>query len=353
MKYRSLVTAIALVLLMILPAAAQEAELDERAMCFNLSEADCDVIANANNNLGSLKDEGASFTVTYDIDLELAGLSEEMPLPLPPEVMAMMEGRSSVALDSSGTVDILFGAEEQPQAVGAVLDVAIGEVGDDLTPMSLEVRMVDNYLYILNPETQAWQGANLEEAAMEAEATEEADAEQTEEAATTPMNPVMGAMDMMDMSALENIDVAALAGLPGLINHVRDGDNFTLTVDLNALSGLLEPEYAELYEGIAAELSAIDQNLAFMFVMLPSIPFEEGTLTLTQHVNTELNMVDGVDVSIALNVNLGQFMGQADSEPIVLHLDLSADISNVGSAPTASAPSEFEEVPLNELLGGM
>jgi hypothetical protein len=108
-----------------------------------------------------------------------------------------------------------------------------------------------------------------------------------------------------------------------------------------------------LYEGIATALSGVDQNLAFMFVMLPSIPFEEGTITVTQHVNPNMNIVDGIDISVALNVNLGQFMGQPDSEPIILYLDVSADFTNIGSAPAASAPADFEEVTLPELLGGM
>jgi hypothetical protein len=282
--------------------------------------------------------------VEYEIDLAVSGLSEDMPLPLPPEVLAMLEGRSSFVLVSDGAVDVVIGEDGEPQTIGAVLNAAWGEIDDDIVTIPFEIRLVDDYLYVRNGDNDTtWQGANLADAANDEELTEEPE--------TTPIIPMTG--EMLDLSGLENIDVDALANLPGLATQVRDGDSFTMAIELNALSALLQDEYADLYEGIATELSAIDQNLAFLFVMLPSIPFEEGTLTLTQHVNTETNVVDGIDVSVALNVNLAQFMGQPDGEPIIIHLDASADFVNVGSAPAAVAPAEFEEVPLSELLGGM
>lgn len=352
MKHRSLLIIFAVLLLMILPATIGAQDISETEICFGLDEADCLFLDSASDNMDSLSEAGSSFTLEYDLDFSMSGLTEELPLPLPEEFMGLLDGQSSFAFVSSGAVDIVIGDDGEPETFGAVLDIAYGEAdSDELVAVPVEMRMVDNTLYMLNPESGTWQGASLD--------IGETDVELMAEIESMPINPMTGELntgmtDMIpDTETLHSIDLAGLAELPGLATQVREGDDFILTIEFSALSELLEEENAELFEEIAASLAAIDQGLGFMFVMLPAMPFEEGSMTIVQHVDTDLNIIDSIDVSLALNVNLMQFMGQVDGEPITMYLDFAADISNVGSAPAAVAPAEFEEVDLLDLLGGI
>ncbi|MDQ7024087.1 MAG: hypothetical protein Q9P44_00865 [Anaerolineae bacterium] len=348
MKYRSLLLIFVVLSLMIVPATISAQDMPDMGFCFGLDEADCTALASAWDNMDSLVEADSSFTVDYEVAFLMSGLSEDLPLPLPEGSTDLLDSASSVVFNSSGAIDLVLDENGEPQALGAVLDIEFGEADSELETIPIEIRVVDGYLYLLNPETETWVGLDLEVAASDDGLMAGLEG--------LPFNPMTGDFDMNlldelpDMSQMGDIDIEALLALPGLISHVREGDDFIFTIDFTALAALLEPENADLFESIAGALAMADQNIGFMFVMLPSMPFEEGSLTIVQHVDTDLNIVDSVDISLALNVNLLQFMGQVDAEPIIINFDFAVAISNIGSAPVAVAPADFEEIDVEDLF---
>jgi hypothetical protein len=327
MKFRSLLISVLVLLMVILPAATNAQDFDT---CFGLAEADCAELNAAGANLATFFTSSESFTVEFDIALNASGLPEETA------------GATSGAFNADGAIDVVMGGNGTvPVNIGGVINSEFGMDGA-MQSMPIEFRLVDDFMYFLNPMTGAWQGANVSE-------------ELNDPAFTEQLDEVMGsgeASGMMDADTMAIL--ASVLDLPGLITNTRDGDNFVFTLDLTVLGLLGTPEYAEKLATIQAKLNELsagagDQLAAYV----PLIPMvvQEGTITVTQTLNSNLGIVDNVALNIDLAVDGAMMTGTPGVVDVTL--DFNLGITNVDAAPSAVAPAEFEEVDPSELMSNL
>lgn len=327
MKFRSLLISVLVLLLVILPAATSAQDFDT---CFGLAEADCAELQAANANLASFATSSQSFTIEFDIAFNATGLPEESA------------GASSAAFNSSGSFDVVMGGNGTvPFTVGGVINAEYGMDGA-MQSMPIEFRLVDDFLYFLDPMSGAWKGANVSEEFNDPEFTQQFDQVLSGEAASSVMDAETMAI------------VSSILDLPGLITNVRDGDNFILTLDLTVLGLLGTPEYADKLATIQAKLNELQEGagdqLAAYVPLIPMV-LQEGTITVTQTLNSDLGIVDHLSLNVDLAVD-GQMMTGTPGV-IDVTLDFNTNFANVDAAPSAVAPAEFEEVDPDELLSGM
>jgi hypothetical protein len=223
-----LISIIAL-LLVLLPAATSAQGFDA---CFGLTAADCEELNAASQNLAVFAMSNESFTVEFDIASNVTGLPEETA------------GATTGTFNANGAIDfVLSGNGSIPVTLGAAMSAEFG-LGDMLTTLPVELRLVDDYVYLLNPMVGTWQGANLAESM-----SDPAFAEQLES-----MNPLSEdspmAESMPDMESL--MALTTLLDLPGLITYVREGNDFIFTVDVTALGQLSSPEHADKLAALTA-----------------------------------------------------------------------------------------------------
>ena len=326
MKFRFLLISLLVALMVIMPAATSAQDLDT---CFNLSDEDCAVIDEASLGLAFFAMSSESFSIEYDLSFSATGLPEETA------------GATSAAFDSSGAIDIvLSGNGAIPVTLGALFENDFG-MGEMMMSLPFEIRLVDDYVYFLDPMSGDWQGFNL--------AAEMEDPEFGEQ-----LDGIMGGGDsgMPDVESL--LAISVLFDLPGFVDYTRDGDDFIFTMDLTALGTLADPANADKLAAIAEVMNEVNPGAGDSLTeLVPLIPMllSEGTITIVQSVNTELGIVEAMSFDVALTVDGTMFTGSPD--PIEVDLIFDMEITNVNSAPAAAAPAEWEEVDPGELLGGM
>jgi hypothetical protein len=327
MKFRSLLISVLVLLMVILPAATNAQDFDT---CFGLAEADCAELQAAGANLTTFFTSSESFTVEFDIALNASGLPEETA------------GATSGAFNADGAIDVAMGGNGTiPVNIGGVINSEYGMDGA-MESMPIEFRLVDDFMYFLNPMTGSWQGANVSE-------------ELSDPAFTEQLDQVMGSGEASGMMDAETMAIlASVLDLPGLITNTRDGDNFVFTLDLTVLGLLGTPEYAEKLATIQAKLNELSagagDQLAAYVPMIPMI-VQEGTITVTQTLNSELGIVDNVAINIDLAVDGAMLSGTPGVVDVTL--DFNLGITNVDAAPSAVAPAEFEEVDPSELMSNL
>jgi len=333
MKFRSLLISVLVLLLVILPAATNAQEFDT---CFGLAEADCAELNAASLNLANFAASSQSFTVEFDIQASASGLPQEEA------------GATSAAFNADGAIDIVMGGNGTlPFSLGAIMNAEFGMDGA-MESLPVELRLVDDFIYFLNPTTGAWQGANLAETLSDPEFAEQL--EQFGQLGSDDGGDVTGMMPDAETMAL----VTSVLDLPGLITYVRVENDFIFTLDLTVLGLLGTPEYADKLATLTAKLNDLEpgtgDQLAAYVPLIPMI-IQEGTITVVQTINSDLGIVD----HIAFNVDLAVDGTMVSGTPGVVDVTLAFNmaITNVDAAPAAVAPAEFEEVDPAELMSGM
>lgn len=328
MKLRSLFLLVALLAAMFVGAVSAQDEMPFDP-CFGLSADDCAYINDA-----SAADMGAINNLTFTMDIAFSATGIPGATPEDPT--------SSLTFNLNTAIDIVEGQNPAlPVNAGGVINVDFndGMSGDSL---AIDLSLVDGIFYILDPTTGQYQGIDLVAAMSDPTFLEQFGLD-----ATAP-DLGLGAMTGMDMS---NMDMEALASLvdlvnlPGLITYTRDGQVFTFTIDLTTMAILLTPEYEEQLNTIVEAVSAIDPSLGMFIPLIPTV-LKEGTITITQTVNAELNAVDTIGFAVDARVDTAMLSGVADSEPVVVTLDVTLNIGNFGGASQPAAPAEFEMLDL-------
>jgi hypothetical protein len=329
MKLRSLLVLIIAILLVMMPVATNAQDLDP---CFGLAETDCSELNLAGQNLALFALSNQSFTVAYDLKFTTTGL---------PEGQAPA---SSVTFNSNGAVDVVIGGGEAlPVTIGAAASADFG-FGDMMQNEAVELRIVDDFVYVMMGEV--WRGASLSEVASNPGGI----VEEIESRAPFSMEEISA--QMPDPATL--MAFTTVLDLPGLISHVREGNDFIFTLDLTALGQLADPANADKLNELVAAANAVQPGSGEqipMFIQLLPAMLQEGTITIVQSLNPEFDVIDNISLTVDAVVD-GSSMGMG-TEPINVSLGFNLGITNVNSAPTAVAPAEFEEVELEALMGGM
>lgn len=312
MKIRKFAVASA-VAVMAFAGAAQAQEVDP---CFALAQADCDLIASATDNtLASAQ----SFNQTWSIDFNVVGIPNSAPITF------QASGSGPVALDTTAAFPISF-----DQTVTANFSDGMTDGGGDTRAI-----LTDGVLY-LDFGGGDFRSVNVNEAL-----------ESGEVAGTTlPVNPsdLTSGDQMTQAMGLVN-SLGSLATIDGFLVYTRSGSDFTFTVDLTQL--INDPSFQTTVAALAESAGPEGQQAAGLAGLLPMI-LTEGTITVVQTVDEATNIVTGIDFNVNASVNAAMLAPEA-TEPIVITLAFSVDLSDVNSAVTIEAPAT--STPLDTTTG--
>jgi hypothetical protein len=303
MKMRKFAIAGAISLLAIAGAAqAQDT-------CFGLSEGDCAVIAGATENTLAV---ATSFNQTWSIDFSVTGAPGSGPITF------TATGSGPVVLDPTAAFPISF-----DQAVTA-------EFNDGTTAGGGTTQAIikDGTLYV-DQGAGNFGSINLNEALAQAS-----------ESGTLPVNPsdLMGmggdSAQMEQAMGLVN-SLAPLAAIDGFLTYTRSGSDFTFVADITKL--ISDPNFQTTLTELSSAAGPDGQQLAMMGSILPML-LTEGTITVVQTVDEGANVVTGLDFNVDASID-GAMLDPNMTEPIVITLKFSVDLSDVNGSFSIEAPA--------------
>ena len=287
--------------------------------CFSLSEDDCALVGEASLNTATFLAGVESFSVDVNMSMSADDIPDSDPF----------------SFEVTGTADFIRN-EEAEVGINAygLFDIA-ADIEGEAMEATFEFWIVDDVLYFINPDDEGLYSVDL------VQLMEEADFESMiEDAATDPTDALGGAM-LGEESAEAAMELLLL---PGLLDWVRDGDDFIFTVDLGALT---DPDNEEVLEEIVEQISESDPATgAQLESMLPLLPMmlEEGTITFTQGLNSELNIVDQFTVEMDFVVATGMMMGDPELPSTTANFLLDVSLGNFDGAESPEAPEGAEDI---------
>ncbi|GAB1420316.1 hypothetical protein MASR2M15_04070 [Anaerolineales bacterium] len=306
MKSRFIV--LLLVLLMVVPFVGAQEEM----ACFGFSEADCAVLMSATANSATVT--SASFDI--DMSLNVTGVPESGPINAVVTGSGQFmwaEGFDPATLANMGSMDSFPGA----------LKVDLNVVANDGTAdqnMVLSVVIVDDVIYVLNPEDGKWYGSPI---------SEMSDGMEQSMGVDDPAE-ALGAMGM-DPAMIESL--TALSEVPGFITTVREGDTFKVVINLTTLFSA--PEFMTILQEVG-EASG-DASMAQMGMILPMI-ISEAEISVSETVDTGLNVINGVGLTAHASIDAGMLSGETDMDPIVVDFSFNINLRGINEGADIVAP---------------
>ncbi|MCA9912071.1 MAG: hypothetical protein KC496_01925 [Anaerolineae bacterium] len=300
----------ALVLLMASLAVVSAQDFDP---CLGLAAEDCATINEAYANLDGVN----SFSFEYSIDFSVSGIPESAGL-----------GSSEVTFSNTGNGYMALNMEAMdtatiPANISMTMTSSWSGFGPDMEDASdvlNEFMVIDNMIY-LGDGTGMW---------LSIDPAESADMG----AATLGFDPTALAGDpaAMDDALGMASGFMPLLNVPGFLAYTRDGDVYTFNADITAL--ISSPEFMQAMSSLSESEDPNMQQAAMIVSILPMV-FQEANITVTQNVNPDMNVVDGVGFTLNATVD-GSLLDPEISDPIVNSLDFNVNI--------ADANGEFEFV---------
>lgn len=300
MKLRVLLVTVLLLLASLTLVNAQE--LDP---CLGLAAEDCTAINEAYASLDSIN----SFSFEYSIDLSVTGILESAELGTD-AITFTNSGSGTLAVDMAA-----MGTATIPASMDVIMTSSWSGFGaefPDATDVLSEFRVVDDVIY-LGDGSGTW---------LSIDATESTDMG----AATLGFDPADLAEDpeALDQAFGMAAGFLPLLNVPGFLTYTRDGDVYTFNADVTTL--LQSPEFAAALEGLSEAEDPNMQQAGMVASILPFV-FEQGNITVTQNLNSELGVVDGVGFSLDATIN-GSLLDPEITEPIVISLDFNVTIAD-------------------------
>jgi hypothetical protein len=352
---------IGLLILSVLPAAAQDDHKEELAAlnCLGLSEADCAIVE------GSMQHDITSFGIDFSFTTSSAN-TEDIAIP-------GLGG--AVDVQGSGTVNVDKSAmtEENPLAGIAVAFDITANMTDEEGPTTHDVNFVlaDGNIYIHNAAGE-WVGTSVADIMEHPEALQGMMGNMSFMGMPMPMGQMMqmgpGAMsgDLEDMGEMMgDFDLERILSLPGFLNQSRlddetvDGQTmsvFAFTADLGvllqdedvqtALSGMM----SQGMSGAGGNNPMAGQMAAMMPVVLQNTT---GTVTLTRWIGADDGLPHRVMVDVQAAIDLfGEASGNnTPIPPITFSVTLDVKLSGLNDTPAPSAPEGATVVPVEEFFG--
>ena len=274
---------------------------------FGLSADDYALFAGANGQSMTFNSLGFD----YALDLNVAGVPGT-------EV--------AIKLNGTGAVDTATGA-----AQFTIIGNANTGTGD--TPVNIEVRLIDDILYLNLGDGNGWVGAPAEDAldsfttglgsALPVDPAELASGEfMNDPAAMEAMNGVMEAF-----SSLNAADYVAISR--GADETVMDLNTAHFTVNLDIAKFLSSPAFTQLMTtagSVAGEEATGGMDMAQMAPMI-GMMFQDTTFSFDQYVSVDDSMARRGVLNFALNIDPAMMGGSADSDPI--NIGLMLDVNNI------------------------
>jgi hypothetical protein len=304
------------VVLSIVFGAVQAQELNP---CFSLSADDCTAIEEATANTAAFLAETSAFTVDVDFSIAAADIPGD-------------DGETtSFSYSQVGTIDFVKNADAQTgiNAYG-YFDIAANDGSEDME-LAVEFWLVDDVVYYVDPNDDTLYSIDL------VRLMEEGDFE------TTMSDPEEALEDLpVDLEAFAPL--FSLITLPGLLDHVRDGDNFVFTIDLGALT---DPSNAEAIADIVASVSETDPATGAQleqYMQLLPMMLEAGTINFTQSMNSDLGIVDNYTLDGNFVIATGMMMGDPQMPATTVDLAFNMGFGNFDAAENPEAPEGAEDI---------
>jgi hypothetical protein len=297
---------LALILVAVPGAFAQEPT-------FGLSDADYELFTTANSTSAAFDDVALDFTLS----LTAAGLADE-------DVTANLTGSAAIA--TSGLFSLTVGGEVND--------------GTTATPVNLEVRVVENMLYVNVGDENGWQGGPLDQIASGltgafTQGMGGALPVDPEALAGGDLSGMMGNEDMMSaMSALSTLDPESFIAITR-----SDADGLAqYNIALSIADLLQDPAIASLMGsqmGGGQEMTAEQQQ---QMGMMMSMMFSNAVVSLDQYVDQGTNLVERAVLTFSLPLDMMVGPGAA------IDLSFDIDITGYNQGVTVEAPAEFTEL---------
>ncbi len=363
MKSRLLSVVLVFTLLLATVPAVNAQGDDTYLTCYNLSAEDCTLLLEGMAASEAIQ----SFNMNFTMHLNLNGLGA---------MAAMMgagadEAPGDIAIHVEGSGP--FSLVETEALAPFMLDLAINaamDAGTESQSGTINVRIVDDFVYFTDPETGAWQGIAMADAMKVGE-------EQmglggllggSGEMPSGELNPadlLGGDPNAMMQAAGLGEDAAALLQTPGFINHVRLPDQngmngFELTLDFAPLFASTDFQNL-LNTAMSQAASAEDPSAAQAAMMVPMLL--AGTtikIVQTQWYNAADKFINSYGLNLAATLDLAALMGPSSSgsqtpqiPPIELLLDFVVTMDQINSAFEVVAPEGATILTAEDLSAGM
>lgn len=304
---------ILVILVMVLTALGGSA-IHAQDSCFGLSEADCEILTTANENMAMVN----SFTYDLSADASVGGM----------QLLAMLApglpGEMAFSLASNGTFD------GDNQAAEVFFDIS-ADVDMESAAATGTLILVDDVVYMIDEDGQAY-GFKPDDM----------------DTADLPMDMDMESLDMAEMA--ETFSMEALTGMftdfgmdPSAYVSFARLDNmdlmgqtmypFEFRLDIGGL--LNSPEFLQVI-GMLAGVAEDDPTMGGMMDMVPTLMSGiESELGMTEYIGED-GYVHGISFVLDFTADLSSLFGPGD--PVDIGLSLNLELDNINAAPAVVAP---------------
>jgi hypothetical protein len=341
-----------LLLLGVLPAAAQDQAALSALNCLGLSDSDCAFVKQSAENTSKIQ----SFTHNFTFSASVSNASQIVE-GIDSSISA--QGSGSFAIDDSQTT------EASPYSgVNLSIDLS-GTLTDSNGDQSVDTSLViaDGNAYLKDSTTGAWRGTALADLAQHPEVLSFSLMGMDIPAAQV-LQTGMGMTTMGDGQTgtltADGIDLMALLQVPGFLSQTRLPDEtvgdqntavFAYTADIGVL--LSNPDVQKSIANMSDSAGGSDNPMAQqMALMLPILlQNTSGTVTLTRWIGVDDGLPHRVVLDLNAPVDLGIKSGNGTPiPPIELKLNLALDLSAINSTTAPTAPDGATLVSAQEFL---
>lgn len=327
MKFRALLLMVVLLASFMVAGLTSAQDID---LCFGLSAEDCAVINAASaNGVG----EATSFTQNQSITFTMSGIPD-----------GDTGGTIDITFSQVGAIDITMGGGTLiPFTMSGSYTISGSGPLDTLPDTPIAFRIVEDIIYFQNPENaEQWLSIDLAELLNDPTIS---GALGGDAGAATDALPV----EVPDVDSL--LGLLDIVNLPGLITYERAANTFVFTVDLTALSGLLEEGNEDLLDTVVETASEVDPSAGLFITLIPAL-IDTGTIQVIQVVNPDLNIIETLEFNADFSIAFGTLAGDPSAAPIAGSLAVSATTGNFNGVAPIAAPANAEPFPVDAFLEG-
>lgn len=332
-------------LVSIVPATS--AQDGDELICFNLPADDCALLLAATAN----SENAQSFSLDYTVDISLTGIGT-----LGTMMGEGTGGGGDTAINITGSgVYMADPTAFPPAAIETTFDATMS--GTENESDTINVIVVDGFIYNTNTETETWEGRSIAEMMNSPEVAGllgtfmgSGDASDLPGGALDPGSLLGGNMSSM----LEGVgDLTTLLEIPGFIDHVRDANVemmgqevavFKLNVDMAPL--FASAQFQSLMTNALSAAAAEDPDVASAGMLLPMLLAGTSiTVVETQYVGLDDNFIHGMGLDLVANLDMSALMGASASTemelpPIVLEINFMVTLDQINETFDIAAPAD-------------
>lgn len=326
--------------------------------CFNLSEADCDVIVEASENASTM----TSFNQAFELTFSATGLD---PLTMIVSIPA------ALSFQASGSGPFTLDVDDMP--LNAALDMAVSgtEEGDETLNTDVPLHITNDRIYLPIPGASDSEEAAIVGVPFNAEALGALELPFNlgdflpVEAITEANPPTFGAFIGQDQ--LGEVLNPSNTSIAPFADYVRQDSTemmgqtmypFVFTLDVSAL--LSSPEFSQALTALSGA-APDDPTMSFAMQLLPTLLRQvESEMVITQYVGADDMFIHRLTVDFDLEVNIAGLLSspggdttQTPPEPLAIDFMLDVTLSEINAPQTVTSPEDARLMTVEELQAAL